>query len=269
MRSKTTTKTPGLSRREIEVLATWERARRQAITMDDLRQVVGDAVAKKVAHSLVRKRALLRLSRGRFLLRPFRSLAHKSTPSSAVLVSAFLQSEPHYLGGLWALTLHGLTSQQHTSRLDAFVTRRHKTAPKTLAEIKFHVVPAAAMQYGSQTIEFEQTTVEVSDPEKTLVDLLEHPAAAGSVSKAVEIVEGALDRIDIDKLIAYATRGARPATCQRLGVLVERLKPQPSKRRFAALHAMARSRKSLLSMHPGARRQGVLNARWNVIENDG
>src|SRR5207244_608130 len=133
----------------------------------------------------VRKRALERLSRGRFLVRPFRSLAHDTTSSSVVLVSVFLHGEPHYLGGLWALTLHGLTEQQHTSRIDAFVTKRHKTVPRALATIKFHVVPSAAMLDGSQTVEIEQLPVQVSDPEKTLLDLLEYPASAGSVSNAV------------------------------------------------------------------------------------
>jgi predicted transcriptional regulator of viral defense system len=166
------------------------------------------------------------------------------------------------------LTLHGLTDQQHTSRVDAFVAKRHKTVPEALAAISFHVIPAAAMLYGSQKVELEQTSVQVSDPEKTLVDLLEYPASAGSVGKAVGLVERSLERVDPDKLIEYAVRGARPSTCQRLGVLLERTNAELPTQRLAALHMKARSRKSLLSMHPGTPRKGIVNARWNVIEND-
>jgi predicted transcriptional regulator of viral defense system len=71
-----------------------------------------------------------------------------------------------------------------------------------------------------------------------------------------------------EQLVDYAIRGARAPTCQRIGVLIERAALQIPKQRMAALHAKARSRKSLLSMHPGTRREGALNGRWNVIEND-
>ena len=257
---------PGLSRREVELLATWERARKRAVTVQDIREALGDAAAKKVAHSLVRKHALERVARGVYLVRPFRTLLRPSTSSSAVLISVFLHGESHYLGGLWALTWHGLTEQQHASIIDAFVTRRHKTVPPSLAKARFHLVSPAAVESGIQTVEIEQVKVQVSDPERTLLDLLDYPRLAGSISQALKLVERSLDRVDAEKLIAYAVGGSSTSTCQRLGVLLERR--GISARRVASLHSKARSRESLLSMSPGSPRKGPMNARWNVIEND-
>jgi predicted transcriptional regulator of viral defense system len=256
----------GLSRREVELLATWERARKGAVTLQDLRRAVGEAAAKKVAYSLVRKHALERVARGIYLVRPFRTLLRPSTSSSVVLISVFLQSELHYLGGLWALTWHGLTEQQHVSIIDAFVTTRHKTVPRSLAKVRFHLASGASIKVGTQTVEVEQLKVQISDPERTLLDLLDYPRLAGSVSLAVKVVERSLDRVDAEKLIAYAVSGSSSSTCQRLGVLLERR--GISARRVASLRAKARSRKSLLSMSPGSPRKGPLNTRWNVIEND-
>ncbi|HEX4382770.1 MAG TPA: type IV toxin-antitoxin system AbiEi family antitoxin, partial [Myxococcales bacterium] len=215
---------PGLSRREVELLATWERARRRAVTLQDIRQSVGDAAAKKVAYSLVRKHALERVARGVYLVRPFRTLLRPGTSSSAVLISVFLHGESHYLGGLWALTWHGLTEQQHVSVIDAFVAKRHKAVPPSLAKVRFHRVSGASVQRGTQIVEIEQVKVHVSDPERTLLDLLDHPPLAGSISQAVTMVERSLERVDAKKLIAYAVRDSSPSTCQRLGVLLERRK---------------------------------------------
>jgi predicted transcriptional regulator of viral defense system len=122
------------------------------------------------------------------------------------------------------------------------------------------------MKGGTQTVEIEQVKVQISDPERTLLDLLDHHRLAGSIGQAVKVVERSLDRIDSAKLIAYAVGGSPPPTCQRLGVLLERRKKPP--RQVASLHVKARSRKSLLSMSPGSARKGLLNTRWNVIEND-
>jgi predicted transcriptional regulator of viral defense system len=257
---------PGLSRREVELLATWERARKRAVTLQDIRRALGEAAAKKIAHSLVSKHALERVARGIYLVRPFRTLLRPSTSSSAVLVSVFLDGEPHYLGGLWALTWHGLTEQQHASIIDAFVTRRHKTAPPSLAKVRFHIISPAAVESGIQTIAIEQVRAQVSDPERTLLDLLDYPRLAGSISQALKLVERSLARVDAQKLVGYALGGSSTSTCQRLGVLLERR--GISARRVASLHSKARSRNSLLSMSPGSPRKGPMNARWNVIEND-
>src|SRR5207249_9243256 len=81
-----------LSRREVRLLAGWERERRFSVTMDDLKRLVGPA-SKVVALSLTRKGALQRVQRGLFLVRPFRSLLRPTSRSAAVQAAVLLQSE--------------------------------------------------------------------------------------------------------------------------------------------------------------------------------
>ncbi len=52
------------SRREVPLLATWERERRVSVTLDDIRRVVGVDVARDVASRLVAKKTLERIGRG-------------------------------------------------------------------------------------------------------------------------------------------------------------------------------------------------------------
>jgi len=106
----------------------------------------------------------------------------------------------------------------------------------------------------------------VSTREETLVDLLDYPDMAGVTRAALALVEPALGRVDLGKLVQRASAVARSSTCQRLGVLLERTGVNPSK--LTALRRRALATQSLTSMVPGTPRRGPVNARWRVVEND-
>lgn len=248
------------------LLAGWERERRVSVTIEDIRKTVGASVARDVASRLVAKRALERVGRGRYLVRPLRSQSRPTTASAALQAAVLLQREPYYLGGLWALTFHRLTEQQYISVLDVFVDRRHPSRQLGGARLVFHRVNAERLDYGRVVTDIEGMSVRLSDPERTLIDLLDFPALAGGGGDALRVVKQTLPRVDRAKLVEYAVRGARSSTCQRLGVLLERADAAP--RGLAGLHKRVAKTKSILSMDPGASRKGAFNRRWSVIEND-
>lgn len=181
-------------------------------------------------------------------------------------VAALLRDEPYYLGGLWALTFWRLTTQQYTTRIDAFVVRSHQ--PRTLANarVRFHRAPASRIDEVSERASVEGTSVNVSTREGTLLDLLDYSNVAGAMRAALGFVELALDRIELGKLVRLGASVSRPSTCQRLGVLLERRGVALS--RLAPLRRRASGTQSLTSMVPGAPRRGQVNARWRVVEND-
>jgi len=255
-----------LSRREVALLAGWERERRVSVTLDDIRRIVGVAVARDVASRLVAKKALERVGRGRYLVRPLRTQSRPTATSAAVQAAVLLEGDPYYLGGLWALTFHRLSDQGYVSVLDAFVDRRRPGRPLGSAQLAFHRVSSERLRYGSIAAELEGMSVRISDPERTLIDLLDFPALAGGSGEPLRMVKQILPRVDRAKLIEYATRGARSSTCQRLGLLLERAGVAP--RRLVELHKRVLETKSVLSMDPGAPRKGPFNRRWRVIEND-
>ena len=271
--AKSTTNSAGiykssLSRREVALLAAWERERRVSVTLDEIRRAVGAAVARDVASRLVAKKALERIGPGRYLVRPLRTLARPTVTSAAVQAAVLLQTEPYYLGGLWALTFHRLTEQQYVSALDAFVARRLSSKRLAGARLAFHRVNSERLEYGSLAIDLEGMSVRISDPERTLIDLLDFPGLAGGGGEPLRMVKTALAREGVaqDRFVEYAARGARSSTCQRVGVLLERAGTSP--RRLAELRRRVLKTKSVLSMDPGAPRAGPFNRRWSVIEND-
>lgn len=236
------------------------------MTIEDIRKIVGASVARDVASRLVAKRVLERVGRGRYLVRPLRTQSRPTTTSAVVLAAVLLEGDQYYLGGLWAMTFHRLTEQQYVSTLDAFVARRHPGRWLGGTRLVFHRVTLERLRYGSIAAALEGMSVRLSDPERTLIDLLDLPGLAGSGGAAIRLVKQALPRVDRAKLIEYAARGARSSTCQRLGVLLERARVAP--RRLAQLRTRVLETKSVLSMDPGAPRKGPFNRRWSVIEND-
>ncbi len=255
-----------LSRREVALLAAWERERRLLVTLDDLRRAVGVDAAPDVAWRLVRKKALERVGSGRYLVRPLRTQSRPATPSVAVLAAALLQNEPYYLGGLWALTFHRLSEQQYGSVLDAFVAQRHPSRRLGGARLTFHRVSPERLAYGTMAAGIEGISVQVSDPERTLLDLLDFPALAGTADEGLRQARAALPKVSIPRIIEHAARGSRTSTCQRLGVLLERAGLPP--RQLAPLRKRVRQTKSMLSLRPGHPRVGPFNRRWGVVEND-
>lgn len=164
------------------------------------------------------------------------------------------------------MTHHRLTTQQHVSVIDAFVTRRHSATQLPTARLAFHTITPAGMQYGRTTTMFERVEVQVSDRERTLLDLLDHPTVVGSVQRGVSLFEEISSAGDPKRLVEYAVRGSRLSTCARLGVLLDRARVP--NRALSPLRRKLRGSKSLLSMLPDSPRAGVVNPVWNVVEND-
>jgi predicted transcriptional regulator of viral defense system len=184
-----------------------------------------------------------------------------------LLAAALLGGERYYLGGLWALTHHRLTEQQYVSGLDAFVLLRRPGRRLGAARLSFHPVPAAQLSYGITTAQIEGAAVQISDLERTLLDVLDHPSLVKDAHRSLSLVQHGLARAATETIVEYAIRGSRSSTFQRLGLLLERSGTPP--RRLARLHRKAHETRSLLSMLPGAPRTGPVNKRWNIVENDG
>jgi predicted transcriptional regulator of viral defense system len=256
---------PALSSIETRLLATWERERRNRVTIEELRQILGPET-RSVVDELVQKGLLERIAPGLYLIHPLRSLSRPRSVSAAVVAAALLEGEPYYLGGWWAFSLHRLSQQMYASLLDAYVTRERRHRQLKAARLVFHVLPPTAFGYGIATVTLEGTAINASDAERTILDALDYPKTFGDVRAVLQLVEPALDRVDRAQLVAYATRGSHSSTCQRIGVLLER-RGAPA-RVLAPLARRVRETSSLLSMIPDAPRTGKVNTKWRVVEND-
>jgi predicted transcriptional regulator of viral defense system len=164
-----------------------------------------------------------------------------------------------------ALTLHRLTDQLHASVIDAYVLRRRRQRTIANAAVHFHLTEPRRIDLGLTRVPVEHVAVAVSDPEKTLLDALDHPRPFGDLREAVRLVDRSLNRIDVDTLVQYALQLSPLSTLQRLGVLVERYGAAPAK--LSDIANRVRGSSNTPAMVPGPR-TGRLHPTWHIIEND-
>jgi len=259
---------PSLSKREVAILAGWERTGVNRITTADLATAldVSRPTAAVILSRLANKGAIDRVGRGVYGVRPMRAIGVPWATSGLVAVANLLDGLDYYVGGSVALTTHHLTEQVYHSVVDVFVTNRPTDRRLGSAWIVFHTICLPRVNHpGITDILIGQTTVRMSDPERTLLDLVDRPSLLGSARSALGVVRDALARVDVDRLISYASSWPRRSTRQRLGYLLEQA--GVSRARLAPLLQGERPTQvaPLLVDEP---RRGPIHSPWRVRAND-
>jgi predicted transcriptional regulator of viral defense system len=259
-----TYKAPRLSSTELALLSELDRRQQTRITTNEAKDIVG-ATGTKVVADLARKGALDRVGHGVYVVRPLRAVGRRWSVSAFTAVAQALSEKRYYIGGPAALTLHRLTEQMHISVVDVFLGERRLPQILANARVRFHNLPVAQLEDGLAPVLIEQVPVSVSDPERTLVDALNHPSAFGGVAQGVRAVERALPKVNLDRVVTYALKLSGSSSLQRLGVLMERQRAPESL--LARLEGGIRNTRNLPAMIPGPRK-GPFNPRWHISEND-
>lgn len=237
------------------------------MTIDEIAADIGATTARKAAATLVRKGVLDRVGRGIYAVRPFRAISGAWMQSALVAVSLLLTDQSYYVGGPAALSLHRLTQQVYGSIVDVFIEGHRRARELSNAEIVFHqVFNRDAFDFGLSVVRIEGAEVVVSDPERTLLDLLDSPSLAGGWSAAYSAIREALPRVDLARLVSYGARSPKSSTRQRLGVILERACVD-----LALLEPLATTvamTASVPAMIPGESRIGRIHPTWRVVLND-
>ena len=131
---------------------------------------------------------------------------------------------PAYVGGRTAAEHWGLTDQMFrdivvcTARPTRKKTvERHNTV-YTLKRVREEMI------FGTTRLWRSRTSVLVSDPHRTIIDIMDDPAFGGGIVHATDCFDSYLrsEHRDIGKLVDYADRLGNGAVFKRLGFLAER-----------------------------------------------
>ena len=174
--------------------------------------------------------------------------------------------EPCYIGG-WSAAEHwGLTEQIFrdivvmTARP---VRRRQLEIQGTLFRLKR--VPKR-QHFGTRTVWRERVRVLVSDPMRTLVDVLDDPALGGGIRQVASVLAAGFEgeHRDESRLIEYARRRGNRTVFKRLGYLLETLGIKGPDLIAACLAAKSAG---LTKLDPTVQIKGRVVKRWNLRVN--
>ena len=134
---------------------------------------------------------------------------------------------PCYVGG-WSAAEHwGLTEQIFRSICVMTATRPRDRKPLLRkAQFGLHTVPAAHF-IGLKTVWRGGTRVQVTDPARTLIDMLADPALGGGIRHLAEMLANLLrdQPKEVAKLGIYAGKLGIGSVYKRLGFLLQRDHP--------------------------------------------
>jgi predicted transcriptional regulator of viral defense system len=177
--------------------------------------------ARKLA-AWARSGWLARVRRGAYVPVPIESESADVALEDAWSVTAAMFA-PCYIGG-WSAAEHwGLTEQLFGS-ICVMTTKRPRDRRPVLRKARFelHTVPSAHF-VGLKTVWRGGTRVQVSDPARTLIDMLAVPALGGGIRHVAEMLTTLLHEHpnDIGKLTHYASSLGVGAVFKRLGYLLQ------------------------------------------------
>lgn len=214
-----------LSRTEAQVVLSLEATAKETLDLREVSRILGNAspsYSRKLACGLVKKGWLQRVGRGVYLLNPASAGPDAVPDTNPFRVGSHLV-EPSYFGYATAANLHGLLAQAH--RAYFVVTPSRKTV--TVSEpAEFRLVRAPLRKFfGATPMEKYGATFLVSDVEKTLLDCIDRQGLAGGMPGVVQVVHTAKPRLDYERLREYLERLDNKSLTQRLGYLLEQVRP--------------------------------------------
>lgn len=218
----------GLSRASRERLAKVLRKSAGSISPDDAARAlnVERAEATRLLSQWSSRGWLTRVRRGLYVPVPIESTVTDLPLEDAWLIAARLFA-PCYIGGWTAAEHWGLTEQIFRSVL-VFTTRRPRARRVEARGTVFIVrtVKQAAM-FGLKPVWRGKQKVQVSDPAKTMIDLLDTPSLGGGIRTVVDILKAYLasEYRDPKLLIRYASQFGNRAVFKRLGFLAATFAP--------------------------------------------
>ena len=244
-----------LSPKESRILSDLSFKGKTVFTRSDLEPY--EINIKQFLMRLRRKGWIAWIKRGLYVIAPLEAGvkgAKVHTVHSFVIASHL--AKPYYIGFWSALNHHGMTQSTPPA---VYVATTVPIASRTVFDIPFVFVTLRPWKmFGVERAIIEGEEVTVSDPEKTMVDCLDHPEHSGGTANLAFILEEEVNRLDFNRLLRYARRMQNTTVLKRLGYLLETLGRDNEARRIKRSWLG----KGYSKLDPKLLDRGPTNERW-------
>ena len=180
--------------------------------------------AAKVLARWCKQGWLSRIKRGVYVPLPLESISNDRCLQDAWIVIPELFG-PAYVGG-WSAAEHWDLTEQLFRDICVFTTRPVARRHQTVHNIQFvvtHIAPD--QQFGTKTVWKKEMKLSVSDPTRTIVDMLSSPWTGGGIEHVIDCFKNYIEsqHCKPQQLVEYAERLGNAAVFKRLGFLAEQL----------------------------------------------
>ena len=168
---------------------------------------------------------LLRLRRGLYSLVPLEAVNAREWVEDPWVVASKLYGSSSYIGGWSACEHWGLTEQLFRETV-VVTTRRVRSVHDEVQGFTFRVKSTKEDRiFGIRSVWRGRTRVSVSDPSRTVADLLSDPSLGGGIRHVADVLKTYFEseHLDEDLLARYVDRLGNRTAFKRLGYLAETL----------------------------------------------
>jgi len=254
----------GLSRGESRLLSSLAEKRKNIFSLNDvileLNCPYGNA--KVIANRLVKKKWIIPLGRGKYLIVPLSAgVEGKYTEHEFVIASKLVS--PYYIGYWSALNYYGFTEQ---TPLTVFIATTKRLRNRKTLDIDYRFVTLSKRKFfGFTGIAVANSTVNISDKEKTIADSLDHPEYCGGISEVTKCLWNARNEMSLSKLVDVALKMGNTSILKRFGYLSEILEMRPPKDVISKISFSLG--KGFSPLDPVASKKGKYSTKWNLLVN--
>lgn len=223
------------------------------------------ATARQLLSSFLSRGWLARVRRGLYATVPLGASAPSQWRVDGWVIAAKLFS-PGYVGG-WSACEHWSLTEQVFRDVVVFTTRPTRSSRVAIQGMPFRVhTIATARLFGLTPVWREGVKTQVSDPSRTVVDLLDAPSLGGGITHVGEILRTYFESAHRNDaaLLDYLRRIGNRSTFKRLGYVIEMLRIPAAKVLAECLHAQS---KGIVALDPSVRTRGKIYKRWNLRVN--
>ncbi|MDA8220047.1 MAG: hypothetical protein M0Z94_20790 [Dehalococcoidales bacterium] len=197
--------------------------RRTVFTVADAQEItgLGPKSARNFLGKLVQRGIATRLKPGLFNLVPFDLGREREYLGNPYVVARELAGgHDYYVSHASAMDIHGMVTQP---QLVVYATSPAPLRGRTILGAEFRFIRCKPEHMFGITEQWVDKTekVRVSDLERTVIDGLKQPEYCGGI---VEVAKGfwmRRDKMDVERLVAYALRLEVGAVVRRLGFILE------------------------------------------------
>ena len=206
---------------------------------------------------------LVRVRRGLYAPIPLDAFDPWEWREDPWVIAAKLYGPAYYIGG-WTACEHWNLTERIFRETVVVTTRRVRSKETEIQGFAFRVKrTGAGKTFGTRSVWRDQARVNLSDPSRTVVDILDEPSLGGGIRHVAEMVDAyfASEHRDDTLIEDYARRLGNRTVFKRLGYLIETFSIQAP-----ALYQECRARVSLGVglLDPSLPDEGPVLRRWNL-----
>lgn len=221
--------------------------------------------AKNLLNAWVKRNWLVRIRKGLYSIVPLGGMRPDAGREDTWVVAQAVFS-PCYIGGWSACEYWGFT-EQIFNNIIVYTTKRIDAAKKTIQGANYLIKFIKKDKYfGLKPVWKDQIKIMVSDPARTVIDLLNDPKSGGGIRNVILMVKeyfSSKERND-NSLVEYLSKFGNRTIYKRLGYIIEISKIDAS----SVLETCERNISSGFSkLDPSLAKKGRTIKKWNLIIN--